>query len=104
MTCREVQKLLDLFLDGELEARAMRGVALHVTRCPACEAILQRLERLEDVIADTFSDAVAEVDFSTFWPRIAARAETPRPSLWAAAAAILDRLRGFGGTSGLTLL
>ena len=43
MTCREVEKLLDLFLDGELEARAMRAVALHVTRCAACEALLQRL-------------------------------------------------------------
>ena len=67
MTCREAEKLLDLFLDGELEARMMRAVALHVTRCGACEALLQGLERLQD--------AVADVDFSRFWPTIAGRVD-----------------------------
>ena len=93
MTCREVQKLLDLFLDGELEARTMRGVALHVTRCPACEALLQRFERLQDLIADTFSDVLAEVDFSTFWPHVSSRIQSLRRPLLAAPAALLDRLR-----------
>jgi anti-sigma factor RsiW len=75
MTCREVDKLLDLFLDGELEARTMRAVALHVTRCPTqCEAALQRLERVEDLVAETFNDAVAEIDFSGFWPAVSERA------------------------------
>jgi len=100
MTCREVEKLLDLFLDGELEARAMRGVALHVTRCPACEGILQGVERLQDLIAETFSDALAEVDFSRFWSRIAARAQTPRRSVLAA---LLGRTRELGAGLGLTV-
>jgi anti-sigma factor RsiW len=78
MTCREVQKLLDLFLDGELEGRTMRAVALHVTRCPPCEAILQSFERLQDLVADTFTDVLAEVDFSSFWPRVASRIESVR--------------------------
>ncbi|MBI3768595.1 MAG: zf-HC2 domain-containing protein [Deltaproteobacteria bacterium] len=75
MTCREVEKLLDLFLDGELEARTMRTVALHVTRCEPCEALLQGLERLQDVVGDTIGDAVAEVDFARFWPSIAAEVD-----------------------------
>lgn len=74
MTCRDVEKLLDLFLDGELEARSMRGVALHVTRCVSCERLLQQAERLQDVVAESVTDAVADVDFSRFWPDIAARA------------------------------
>jgi anti-sigma factor RsiW len=86
MTCREVQKLLDLFVDGELEARTMRAVALHVTRCPVCEALLRGLERLQELVSDAISDAVADVDFSRFWPTIAARAETVQRS-W----------RGLGG-------
>src|ERR1043165_7705648 len=80
MTCREAEKLLDLFLDGELEARAMRAVALHVTRCEPCEALLRGLERLQDVVADTISEAVADVDFTRFWPSIAGRAETVQRS------------------------
>lgn len=86
MTCREVEKLLDLFLDGELEARPMRAVALHVTRCPACEALLRGLERLQELVSDAINDAVAEVDFSRFWPSIATQAETVQRS-W----------RGLGG-------
>ncbi len=46
MTCRDVEKLLDLFLDGELEARNKRGVALPVTRRVSCERLLQQPARL----------------------------------------------------------
>jgi anti-sigma factor RsiW len=81
MTCRDTEKLLDLFLDGELEARAMRTVALHVTRCAACEGDLQHRERVQDAVAETFADAVAEVDFSTFWPSVETRIAAP-PGPW----------------------
>jgi len=80
MTCREVEKIADLFIDGELEARAMRAVAMHVTRCAPCEALIQRLERLQDVIGETFNDAVASVDFSRFWTSVSARTGELRPS------------------------
>ena len=80
MTCREVEKIADLFIDGELEGRAMRAVAMHVTRCEPCEALIQRLERLQDVISETFNDAVASVDFSRFWTSVSARAGELRPS------------------------
>jgi anti-sigma factor RsiW len=80
MTCREAEKLLDLFLDGELEARVMRAVALHVTRCEPCEALLRGLERLQDVVADSVSEAVADVDFTRFWPSMAERVETAQRS------------------------
>jgi hypothetical protein len=83
MTCREAEKLLDLFLDGELESRAMRTVALHVTRCASCEAALQRQERLQDAIGETYAEALAEVDFSTFWPGVGARlSDVRRPWPW----------------------
>src|SRR5437763_6452703 len=75
MTCREAEKLLDLFIDGELDGRMMRAVALHVTRCGPCEALLQPLERLQDSIAETMADAVADVDFSRFWPSITGRVD-----------------------------
>src|SRR6185369_3487917 len=80
MTCREAEKLLDLFLDGELEARAMRAVALHVTRCEPCEKLLRGLERLQDMVAESVSEAVADVDFSRFWPGIAGRVDAVQRS------------------------
>ncbi|TMA74928.1 MAG: zf-HC2 domain-containing protein [Deltaproteobacteria bacterium] len=80
MTCREAEKLLDLFVDGELEARLMRAVALHVTRCAPCEALLQQIERLQDALADAMTDAVADVDFSRLWPSIAGRVDAVQRS------------------------
>ena len=80
MTCREVEKVADLFIDGELEARVMRAVAMHVTRCAPCEAVIQRLERLQDAITETFEEAVASVDFSRFWTAVSVRAGELRPS------------------------
>jgi anti-sigma factor RsiW len=81
MTCRDVEKQMGLFLDGELDGRAMRAVALHTTRCLGCEAALQRFERVQDLVADTFADAVGDVDFASFWPGVEARAQRPAPSL-----------------------
>jgi anti-sigma factor RsiW len=86
MTCREAEKLLDLFLDGEIEARTMRAVALHVTRCTPCESLLQGLERLQDLVAETMADAVGDVDFSRLWPTIAGKVDAVQRS-W----------RGIGG-------
>ena len=48
MNCRETRPLLPLFFDGELEARQMRAVALHSTRCAECEGELRQLERLQE--------------------------------------------------------
>jgi anti-sigma factor RsiW len=80
VTCREAEKLLDLFVDGELDGRLMRAVALHVTRCGPCEALLQGLERLQDAVAETMTDAVADVDFSRFWSSIVGRVEAVQRS------------------------
>lgn len=82
MTCRDIERMLDRFLDGELEARAMRTVALHVTRCEPCEAALQQQERLQDVVVETFADAVAEVEFTRFWPGVASRIGPIRARWW----------------------
>ncbi len=80
MTCREASKLLPLFFDGELDARQMRAVALHDTRCPQCEGELRRMERLHDVINDTLSASLDEIDLSNFWPAVDRRLGTVRLS------------------------
>ncbi|HEY2385944.1 MAG TPA: zf-HC2 domain-containing protein [Candidatus Binatia bacterium] len=80
MICRDIENMLDRFLDGELEARSMRVVALHVTRCPACERLLQELERLQELIVEGVNEAVARVDFTRFWADIAGQAEVVQRS------------------------
>jgi hypothetical protein len=77
MNCRETRPLLPLFFDGELEARQMRAVALHSTRCADCEGELRQLEGMQELVAAHIAAAVDEIDLSQVWagvaPRLAAR-------------------------------
>lgn len=77
MNCREALPLLPLFVDGELEARQMRGLALHATRCTACEDELRRIERLQDAVAEFVNKQVDEVDLGRVWEGVAPRLGTP---------------------------
>jgi anti-sigma factor RsiW len=81
MNCRETRPLLPLFFDGELEARQMRSVALHSTRCPECEQELRHFERVQDVVAAHISAMVDDVDLGQIWSGIAPRLESRTPSL-----------------------
>ena len=81
MNCRETRPLLPLFFDGELEARQMRAVALHSTRCPDCEDELRHFERLQEVVAMHVSAMVEDVDLSQIWASVAPRLESRAPSL-----------------------
>ena len=82
MTCREVANLLPLFFDGELDARQMRAVALHSTRCESCEQDLRRLERVQELISDTIDSAADEIDLENFWPGIERRLSNTREPWW----------------------
>lgn len=81
MNCRETRPLLPLFFDGELEARQMRAVALHSTRCPDCEDELRHFEHLQEAISSHIAVMVDEVDLGQVWagvaPRLASRAPSP---------------------------
>jgi hypothetical protein len=76
MNCRESRPLLPLFLDGELDARQMREVALHSTRCGECEHELRGMERLQEVVSTRIQSQVAEIDLSRIWAGVAPRLET----------------------------
>lgn len=79
-SCREARPLLPLFFDGELEARQMRAVALHSTRCPECEQELRSLEHLQEALVAHVDALVVGVDLSRVWsgiePRLSGRAES----------------------------
>jgi|SRR5262245_3645923 len=80
MSCRETRPLLPLFFDGELEARQMRAVALHSTRCTACESELRQLERLQEAVASHVTAMVDEVDLGAIWAGIAPRLDARAPT------------------------
>jgi len=73
MNCRESRPLLPLFLDGELESRQMRDVALHSTRCTDCEGELRTMERLQELVSTTVASGVDEIDLGLVWEGVAAR-------------------------------
>ena len=77
-TCQDFQKRLDLFLDGEVDGRTMRELALHVTRCPDCESELRQGERLQDVFGDAVRREVERVDVAALWRSIESAVEAPR--------------------------
>lgn len=88
MNCRDTRPLLPLFFDGELEARQMRAVALHSTRCPDCEGELRQLEHLQDAVASHITAVIDDLDISQVWSGIAPRLAARVPSL-------RDRLRAW---------
>lgn len=77
MNCRETRPLLPLFFDGELEARQMRAVALHSTRCADCEGELRQLETVQDALVAQIASQIEGIDLSRVWQGVAPRLERP---------------------------
>jgi anti-sigma factor RsiW len=87
-TCREARPLLPLFFDGELEARQMRAVALHSTRCPECEHELRSLEHLQEAVVAHVDALIDGIDFGRVWAGVEPRLKGRAPSYG-------ERLRGW---------
>jgi anti-sigma factor RsiW len=62
MTCQETEALLGASLDGELDAFTAVQVERHVHECSTCPALLARMERLREEIANAELDWSAGVD------------------------------------------
>jgi len=70
VNCREAERLIDTFFDGELDGRSMRDAAMHITRCKRCETELNDREQLQKVLAATIDDEIADVDLSRIWAAV----------------------------------
>jgi anti-sigma factor RsiW len=90
MTCSDVAKVLELFVDGELPGRTMRDVAVHLSRCQACARSNEGFEQLQEMVRATVVAEVGEPDGEAFWMAIAPRLTGGRPPLGV-------RLRGVAG-------
>ncbi len=43
--CRELLERLQLYVDGELNARQHRALVAHLRQCPCCEELAESLKR-----------------------------------------------------------
>jgi hypothetical protein len=70
LSCQEVQKRFDVFLDGEADGRTMRDLALHVTQCVSCESDLRLYERCHAAFVGFIEHEVDRIDVANLWQRI----------------------------------
>jgi anti-sigma factor RsiW len=83
MTCGEVGKVLEAFVDGELPGSSMRAVARHLANCAACESVSAHFERVQEALRHTVLSAASEPAAEAFWNTIAPRLGSARRPLWA---------------------
>lgn len=99
-TCRQVEALLSLHVDGLLDARDTSTVHAHLANCPSCRGLLADLQQLTTAARD-----LGPIDPpGTVWPGLVAglaRAAAPDeaqptrwPPAWLAAAAALLLVTG----------
>ena len=62
LNCRDTERVIDTFFDGELEGRSMRDAAMHITRCKRCEAELQDREQIHDLFSRASDEDVDGID------------------------------------------
>jgi len=92
MNCREARPLLPLFLDGEIDTRQLRSVALHSTRCGECERELQQLEHLQDLVVEHVNSQLEDVDLTRIWGGVAPRIQAISVPWWIRAQARWDTI------------
>ena len=67
MNCREAEKMLDGYFDGELDGDSMREAAVHVAHCGSCEAEIGARERVQGLLRESVADAVEGIDVDLVW-------------------------------------
>lgn len=97
LSCQEVQKRFDVFLDGETDGRTMRDLALHVAQCAACEADLRLHERCHSEFAGFLEREIDKIDVARLWARIEPELGAPAGAGWWAA--LVERWRERPGIS-----
>lgn len=94
MNCREAERLIDTFYDGELDGRSMRDAAMHITRCKRCEAELAQRERVQTLLSGTIEHEIADIDLSSIWAAVEPTLEQGSRSAGLRVAAASSRVGG----------
>jgi len=69
MRCGEAKRLLNRYVDGELDLRAREELDRHILSCPACEAELSDLRRMSEVFVPAREQGLSW----SLWPRFDAK-------------------------------
>lgn len=78
MDCRECQRLLQAYLDGDLDGAPFAAVEHHLERCPDCRAELDRLVKMRDLLKELREVEVPEGERDTFIEALMQRIEAER--------------------------
>lgn len=95
LSCQEVQKRFDVFLDGEADGRTMRDLALHVAQCLSCEGDLRLHERCHAAFTRWIQSEVDRIDVARLWHRIEPALSAPPRTSWRDA--LVERWRSRSG-------
>lgn len=71
MTCADVDRLVDAFIDTELPPGQMIAVARHAGTCQGCDAAIRDLEALRHAMGGAIEAEVDGLDLSGVWPSVA---------------------------------
>lgn len=82
-TCREVEKLLDIYLDGELDTDRCREVFTHLRQCPSCGKLLsERVKETETILNSFPAPELAPGFKERVMESVTRRSDQRRFSLW----------------------
>jgi anti-sigma factor RsiW len=71
MTCSDVERLLDAFIDRELPPPMLLEVARHASACPPCDETVRQFAALGEAVGQTVALDVDALDLSGVWPAVA---------------------------------
>ncbi|MBN2379234.1 zf-HC2 domain-containing protein [candidate division WOR-3 bacterium] len=83
MNCKEIEKLLQLYHDGELEPEQRKEIECHLSGCPACQAKLAEFSALDELIRDGEAEKVPDPGkhyWHSFSMRLTRKLVSRRPS------------------------
>jgi len=64
LTCRQVERLLDAFIDGELSPSQMAEVHAHLLQCPSCQHQVEMIRTVGSVVEKDKSEPVLDSGFA----------------------------------------
>lgn len=70
MTCEQCQKLISLFLDGELDENNSAGVKTHLALCAACAKVCEDFAMILDFCAADEAESFMPPNSNALWCRI----------------------------------
>ncbi len=68
--CSSIERLLDKYFDQETSQKEKAIVEAHLSDCPACRTVLERMENLRILIRGPVEEAVEKETFPWVWEKI----------------------------------